>query len=58
MRRANMAFHRRRLLQAGVYAAAVPVALEAGVDGMFTNHPDRLRKLLDASLSKNQSAFD
>ena len=26
--------------------------LEAGVDGMFTNHPDRLRELLDAPLSK------
>ena len=32
--------------------------LEAGVDGLFTNHPDRLRELLDASLSKAQSSFD
>ena len=26
--------------------------LEAGVDGLFTNHPDRLRELLDAPLSE------
>jgi len=27
--------------------------LEAGVDGLFTNHPERLRALLDASLSRH-----
>jgi len=26
--------------------------LDAGVDGLFTNHPDRMRQLLDASLSR------
>ncbi len=32
--------------------------LEAGVDGMFTNHPSRLRELLDASPPERQSSFD
>ena len=32
--------------------------LEAGVDGLFTNHPSRLRKLVDASPPGNQAAFD
>ena len=32
--------------------------LEAGVDGLFTNHPDRLRELLDASPPRNQRSFD
>jgi glycerophosphoryl diester phosphodiesterase len=32
--------------------------LEVGVDGLFTNHPYRLRELLDASRSKYQRSFD
>jgi glycerophosphoryl diester phosphodiesterase len=32
--------------------------LEAGVDGLFTNHPYRLRELLDASHPKYQRSFD
>jgi len=32
--------------------------LEAGVDGLFTNHPDRLRELLDASLPNSEGSFD
>jgi glycerophosphoryl diester phosphodiesterase len=32
--------------------------LEAGVDGIFTNHPGRLRELLDASLPKDRDSFD
>jgi glycerophosphoryl diester phosphodiesterase len=32
--------------------------LEAGVDGLFTNHPGRLRELLDASPPEKQSSFD
>ena len=32
--------------------------LEAGVDGLFTNNPDRLREMLDASLPQSQRSFD
>jgi glycerophosphoryl diester phosphodiesterase len=32
--------------------------LEAGVDGLFTNYPDRLRELVGASLPRSQCSFD
>ena len=32
--------------------------LEAGVDGLFTNYPDRLRELVGASLPQSQRSFD
>jgi glycerophosphoryl diester phosphodiesterase len=32
--------------------------LEAGVDGLFTNYPDRLRELVSASLQRPQRSFD
>ena len=32
--------------------------LDVGVDGLFTNYPDRLRELLGALLPQSQSSFD
>jgi len=32
--------------------------LEVGVDGLFTNHPHRMRELLDASLPNSENSFD
>jgi glycerophosphoryl diester phosphodiesterase len=32
--------------------------LEVGVDGLFTNYPDRLRRLVGASLPRSQRSFD
>jgi len=32
--------------------------VEAGVDGLFTNYPDRLRELVGASLPQSQRSFD